>query len=176
MRVFPRRAVIPVVVRGPHSAVDGPAEGSGIGSPTARARGPQEEPLPQPLVLHRLLHDDANQDVPVLLLEVRPHVVHSNGPRARLRKALSRLSLQPGQPNRHAVLAKLSVYPERAIARVVELVFLDPKPHAILVRPEDFGRDGPLVLDEATHVSTTVVSLAPLEIPLPRQLEQHVVG
>lgn len=176
LRVVTRRAAIPVIVRGSHDAIDGPAEGGEIGGPTARARGPQEEPFPQPLVLHRLLHDDVNQDVPVLLLEVRPHVVHSNGPRARLRKAVSRLSLQPGQPNRHAVLAEHPVHPKGTITRVVKLVVLDPKPHAVLVRPEDFGRDGPPVLDDAAHVPAAVIPLTPLEISLPRQFEQHVVG
>ncbi len=50
---------------------------------------------------------------------------------------------------------------------------LGPKPHAVLVRSEDFGRDSPLVLDEAAHVPAAVIPLAALEIPLPRQIEQY---
>jgi hypothetical protein len=77
------------------------------------------------------------------------------------------------QPHRHAVLAERPVHPKRTIARIVEPIVLDPKPHAVLVRAEDFGRYGPLVLDDAAHVPAVVIPLAPFEIPLPRQLERY---
>lgn len=118
----------------------------------------------------------------LLAVEVRADVGHrdrsrpvAGQPWTGALRAWSRGRLiQPGDGERHEVLAERAVHPDRAVAAVGKVIVLDPDPDLIVVGARDGPRDGRAVLVDGAHAAFGRIPLATLEEALAGEGEHAI--